>query len=382
MDDSRHPTLQQAVLSAILENAVDAIITIDVKGIIDSANPATEKLFGYKVAELVGKNVNVLMPNPYREQHDGYLKNYVETGFKKIIGIGREVVGQRKDGTTFPMHLAVSEIWIGDRRLFTGIVRDISDLKKVEKQLARMNEELEERVRQRTAELRETQEDLVRSEKFATLGKVSGGIAHEIRNPLNAVKTSAYYLLNSKNATEEKIREHLERIDRQVTSIDNVITALSDVAKLPDANRIPTEISGIVKSALSSIGLPGNIRSKIELEDELPKVLVDENQITIAFKNLIRNARDAMPEGGEITVFASDNQDHIAVHVKDNGIGIAAEQLEKILEPLYTTKARGMGLGLSITRAIVEKNQGDLEVSSQLGQGSRFTIVLEKADSS
>ena len=369
---------RQARLEAILSNAVDSIITIDERGLIDSVNPATLDLFGYQQEELLGKNVKMLMPNPYRDEHDGYLKNYHCSGDKKIIGIGREVIGQRKDGSTFPMHLAVSEIKLGDRRLFTGIVRDISDLKAAEKELEEINEQLEERVKQRTSELRAAQADLVRNEKFATLGKVSGGIAHEIRNPLNAVKTSAYYLLNAKNPNEGKVKEHLERIDRQVSLIDNVVTALSDVAKLPDANLVSTQLAPVLKSAMSSINLSSSVSAALEFPDDVPPVLVDANQIQIAFKNLIRNARDAMPDGGQLTVSATVSDDRVFVHVKDTGTGIAKDQLELILEPLYTTKARGMGLGLSITTSIVEKNQGQLSVESELGEGSCFTIELKR----
>lgn len=369
---------RQLRLEAILENAVDAIITIDEKGLIDSVNPATEKVFGYEATELHGKNIKMLMPSPYRDEHDGYLHNYRTSGIKKIIGIGREVIGQRKDGSVFPMHLAVSEIRNGSCRMFTGIVRDISDLKKAEQELAAANERLEDRVKQRTTELREAQADLVRSEKFATLGKVSGGIAHEIRNPLNAVKTSAYYLLNAKKASEEKVREHLERIDRQVSLIDNVVTALSDVAKLPEANLRSTNLPEFLKSAVSSIGLASNVEVKFDFDEVIPEVLVDENQIVIAFKNLIRNARDAMRDGGTITLSGEVQDEHIAFHVTDTGTGIAPDNLDKILEPLFTTKARGMGLGLSITRAIVEKNQGSLAVESELGKGSRFTIKLKR----
>ena len=380
MNDSNEPDIQAAVLAAILENAVDAIINITTRGIIDSVNPAAEVMFGFTAKELIGNNIKMLMPNPDRDQHDQYMANYLTSGKRKIIGIGREVIGRRKDGTTFPMHLAVSEIRVGDRHLFTGIVRDISEQKEAEKRLAEANGLLEDRVRQRTSELRATQADLVRSEKFATLGKVSGGIAHEIRNPLNAVKTSAYYLLNAKSPSEEKTKEHLERIDRQVTMIDNVVTALSDVAKLPDARLKPVELKVVIKSALASLSLPGNIEVALEIEQDLSLVMVDANQFAIVLKNLIRNARDAMPGGGKLTIGASNQEDSVAIYVSDTGVGISREHLSKILEPLFTTKARGMGLGLSISRAIVEKNKGTLSVTSELGEGSTFLITLRRHD--
>ena len=369
-------TEREARLEAILNNAVDSIITIDEMGLIDTVNPATEQVFGYAADELHGKNIKMLMPNPYREEHDGYLENYRGSGIRKIIGIGREVIGQRKDGTTFPMHLAVSEIKVGNRRMFTGIVRDISDLKAAEKELVEMNEQLEDRVKKRTVELRDAQAELVRSEKFATLGKVSGGIAHEIRNPLNAVKTSAYYLLNAKNASDEKVREHLERIDRQVSMIDNVVTALSDVAKLPEADLDAVDLRPVIKSVASSVDMPSNVTVTVDLPDDLPNIMVDASQIVIAFKNLVRNARDAMPDGGLLKITADIAESTVEFHVTDSGTGISPENLQQVLEPLFTTKARGMGLGLSITRAIVEKNQGKLSVESEFGVGSRFTIEL------
>lgn len=378
MNDSDQPSIQTAILAAVLENAVDAIINITPLGMIDSVNPAAEVMFGFSSEELLGSNISVLMPEPYRSQHDGFLANYLSTGQKKIIGVGREVFGQRKDGSTFPMHLAVSEIKVDGRHLFTGIVRDISDLKTAERELAEANERLEDRVRKRTSELRSAQADLVKSEKFATLGKVSGGIAHEIRNPLSAVKTSAYFLLNARNPSEEKVREHLERIDRQVTVIDNVVTALSDVAKLPDAELESTDVAAILRQTVNSVGLPDRIEVDISLGEDIPQVLADENQIVIAFANLIRNARDAMSNGGRLSISATVESDCVLFHIADTGSGIEEANLKKILEPLFTTKARGMGLGLSITQAILEKNKGSLSIQTQLGEGSCFTVNLSR----
>lgn len=368
-------------LEAILENAVDAIITINDRGIVETANRATERLFGYMVSEVVGQNVSMLMPSPYQGEHDQYINNYLETGIKKIIGIGREVVAKRKDGTEFPAHLAVSELGIEGRTLFTGIVRDISDVKAAEWKLAQLNEELEDRVKQRTEELRKVQDELIRSEKLATLGQVSGGIAHEIRNPLNAIKTSAYFLLHAKQASDEKVTEHLNRIDRQVTVIDNVITALSDVARLPDADLSAVDVEKLLRQVSKSTTLPANIRKVFKFASKLPPVLVDENQIPIAFRNLIRNARDAMPDGGELILGAEVIGHYVSAWVADTGVGIPADRLELILEPLYTTKARGMGLGLAITRAILIRNNCELEVHSEEGKGSQFTIQIPIAKS-
>lgn len=501
MEERPAASFERARLEAILRTAVDAIITIDERGIVQSANPATERLFGYAPSEIVGHNVSMLMPAPFREEHDHYLHQYLNTGQQKIIGIGREVAGLHRDGSTFPIHLAVSETTVDGRRLFTGIIRDLSALKSAEaeqlalggilenslneiyifdavslnflrvnrgarenlgfemdelermtpvsikpeftqarfletlqplregareqltietvhqrkdgtrydvevhlqmariqdrqvfvaiavdttirkeldRERARINEELEQRVRERTAQLHEAQANLVRQEKLATLGQVSGGIAHEIRNPLNAVKTSAYYLLHATNPPPEKTAEHLARIDRQVSLIDNVITALSDVAKLPDAAHEPLSLPTCLGEVAHSISCPANVEIDLRLPADLPLVLADPHQLPIAFKNLIRNARDAMPNGGVIAITADARDGHVHVRIRDEGVGIPAEDLPHIMEPLFSTKARGMGLGLAITKAIVEKNLGTIQAESQLGMGSTFIVRLSQS---
>jgi two-component system sensor kinase FixL len=230
-------------------------------------------------------------------------------------------------------------------------------------------------VAERTRELHDAQAELVMKEKLATLGQVSGGIAHEIRNPLNAVKTSIYYLMHAKHRSPEKTTEHLERIDRQVTLIDNVITALSDVARMPEPNRIPVRVEDLVLSIVNEVGLPVNIEVTIDIPLDL-FVLADEHQIPIVLRNIVRNARDAMPEGGTLEITASEETNKIRVNVCDSGTGIPPGQVQHIMEPLYSTKARGMGLGLAISRAIVDKNGGELIVESEIGVGSTFTVIL------
>ena len=366
-------------LQAILQNAVDAIITIDEEGIIQSANPATTNLFQYQPEELLGQNINLLMPSPYREEHDQYIQNYIRSGVPRIIGGGREVVGRRKDGSTFPMHLAVSELTDCGRRFFTGIVRDITDLKIAQKRLAELNSELEARVRKRTDELRHAQAQLVEKEKLATLGQVAGGIAHEIRNPLNAIKTAAYYLLNADQVEEEKQKECLNRIDRQVSTIANVVTALSDVARLPEARLIQLSVHEIIQAALQEVTLPPEVSVQLDLPADLPQVMADNRQIPIVFRNLLCNARDAMPTGGIITISARADNDRVAISVRDTGIGIADDDLNRIIEPLYSTKARGMGLGLAICKVVLEKSGGILEIESEVGKGSTFTVQVPAA---
>lgn len=371
----------QALLATILATAVDAIIVIDKWGTIQVVNDSTLRMFGYAKDELIRHNVKMLMPSPDHEQHDGYLRNYMDTGQAQIIGIGREVLARRKDGSTFPVHLSVNEVGTPDGRLFAGILHDITALKQTQQRLASLNDQLEEQVRERTEQLRAAQSDLVKAEKLATLGQVAGGIAHEIRNPLSVIRTSTFFLKRAKNAPDAKVKEHLERIERQVSLVDNVVTALADVARLPEPKVCECDIGSVIADVLQATNLPPEISVERFLPADLPAAKIDPNQVAIVFRNLFQNARDAMPDGGTLWVRAqcqesSRQESSLTVNVRDSGAGIAAENLERILEPLYSTKARGMGLGLAICVAILEKNGGRLGVQSELGVGTTFEVHL------
>jgi signal transduction histidine kinase len=218
-----------------------------------------------------------------------------------------------------------------------------------------------------------------RSERLAAIGQVSAGVAHELRNPLNVVKTSVYYLLNARNPTPQKTAEHLERIGKHVDLADGVITALSRFAKLPAPELCPCPAEQCVRDALEVNALSAAIAVTLVFPPDLPSLLVDRDQARIVFGNLIRNARDAMPNGGTLTFTGRAAGDFVEVDVTDSGAGIAPELLGRIMEPLYSTKARGLGLGLSIARAILDKSGGGLRVSSTPGQGSTFTVRLRAA---
>jgi signal transduction histidine kinase len=214
------------------------------------------------------------------------------------------------------------------------------------------------------------------SERLATIGQISGGVAHELRNPLNVIKTSVYYLVNAKSPTPEKTAEHLARIQRQVDVADGVTTALSDFAKMPVPQFQPFPLAACLADALETASLPSKIRVSIDCPDDLPPVLGDQKQLTIVFGNLIRNARDAMPDGGDLSITAMPRGASVEVAVADTGVGIREEDLDRILEPLFSTKARGIGLGLAITRAILDKHKAELSIKSQPSKGSTFTVRL------
>ena len=215
-----------------------------------------------------------------------------------------------------------------------------------------------------------------RIEQLAAIGQVSGGVAHELRNPLNVIRTSIYYLLHTRELSAKKQREHLTRIDRQVKQADGVITALTGFAKLPVPDMRLFSIPECLDESLEAVSFPKTIQVGVQSSDGLPAAVADQRQIQIVFANLLQNAGDAMPNGGELNIRADHGDGMIHVDVADSGHGIPSSDLGRILEPFYTTKTRGIGLGLAIARAIMEKNQGQLSVSSELNRGSTFTVRL------
>jgi signal transduction histidine kinase len=214
---------------------------------------------------------------------------------------------------------------------------------------------------------------------LAAIGKVSGGIAHELRNPLNVIKTSVYYLLNAKNPTPEKTAEHLKRVEQQVGLADRVITTLVNFARLPVPDLQPMSISDCIEQAMQTSQMPSNIETELRIPENLPPVIADADQIRIVFSNLIRNARDAMPGDGRLTIVGRATGSHVEVDIIDTGHGISPEHMVQIQEPLFSTKSRGLGLGLAIARSILDKNKGSLRVASEPDRGSTFTVQLPVA---
>lgn len=220
---------------------------------------------------------------------------------------------------------------------------------------------------------------LQRSERFAALGQVTGGIAHEMRNPLNVIKTSVYYLQNARQVTPEKSAEHLRRIGKQVEVADNVISALSSFTKTPQSTARAFSAEGCVRRAIEDALLPSSIAVEVAAPPDLPEAMGDDDQIRIVLANLVHNARDAMPQGGKLTVTLGQADGHINFTVADTGHGIPQEILHQVMEPFFTTKARGIGLGLAISRSIVERNRGTLSVTSPPQSGATFLLRLPTA---
>jgi two-component system, NtrC family, sensor kinase len=218
------------------------------------------------------------------------------------------------------------------------------------------------------------------NERLVTIGQVAGGVAHEIRNPLNVIKTSVYFLLHAKNPSPEKMATHMSRIERQVGIADDVVTALTNFARMATPEMKPLEIGPFLAEVLELNPVGDRIAAQLELPQDVSPILGDEQQLRIVFGNLIRNARDAMSSGGSLTITAQHRGNEVEFAVTDTGSGIPREDLGKIMEPLYSTKARGIGLGLAISRAIVEKHNGKIDIASELGRGTTIFVRLPAAE--
>lgn len=259
---------------------------------------------------------------------------------------------------------ALGQTWQGDRDSL--LVTIISLNKLIDLDLAKIEDayQAEHLARQQ------------RHDRLAAIGQVAGGVAHELRNPLNVVKTSVYYLLHARNASPEKTVEHLRRIEQHIGVANGVITTLSNFAKMPVPSQHPFSLETCVQEALEVNPVGDNIQVNLDFPASLPRALGDVDQLRIVFANLIRNARDAMPDGGTLTIHGRLLGNEVETAVTDTGLGITPENLNRIMEPLYSTKARGLGLGLALSRAILDKNKGSLQAKSQLETGSTFTVRL------
>jgi two-component system sensor kinase FixL len=364
---------------AVLEAAADAIITIDAVGIIQSFNPAAERMFGYRAEEVIGWNVHLLMPAPYRHQHDDYLSRYLRTGEKRIIGIGREVQALRKNGRVFPIELAVSEVCTPGMHHFTGIIRDISERK-----------ESERRLRQREEEARQHRERLVHVGRLSTLGELAAGIAHEINQPLTAIAAYANAcrrLLELGSADPAELVGTLDKISNQAQRAGRVIQRLRDMVRKRDSRREACELNRLIRDTLVLAEPDARLHNygiTTDLVQRSLPVVVDPVQIQQVLLNLIRNGMDAMLEGrvehGDIRVGTRLLDTETAeVRVGDQGIGIPAERRDRLFTPFFTTKPQGIGLGLSISRSIVTAHGGRLDCRANPERGVTMCFTLPMA---
>jgi two-component system sensor kinase FixL len=349
---------------SIVDHVIDAIITIDEHGTVESYNPAAEKIFVYSGHEFFGKNFKVLMPEPFHGEHDGYLDNYMHTGKPKIIGIGREVVGRRKDGSTFPMDLAVSEFHLGQRRYFTGIVRDISERKKAEVKLL-----------QTAQELARSNLDL---EQFAYVA------SHDLQEPLRAVAGCVQVLRKRyqgqlDDRADELIAHTVDGVSRMQTLIDDLLT-YSRVSTRGKAFE-PCDCGAVLDQALANLEVAIKEAGAIVTRDALPVVNADAAQLTHLFQNLLSNAiKFRSPQAPKIHVGLRHDGNNWVFAVTDNGIGIQPDYFERIFVIFQRLHTRieypGTGIGLAVCKKIVERHGGRIWVEAEPGQGSTFFFTI------
>jgi signal transduction histidine kinase len=309
--------------------------------------------------------IRELVRGPYDE---AYVERRWKVGWRHVeIGLDQVYTNVALARLRRGLLRVLEEHWTSDRDELLGTRRALNTLMDLDLAIIEDAYQTEHLLRQQ------------RVERLAAIGQVAGGVAHELRNPLNVVRTSVYYLLNARNPTPAKTAEHLQRIEKHVQMADGVITVLSSFAKMPVPNLRPLPVEQCVREALEMAPIPEGIRVIIDCPPTLPAALADADQVRIVLSNLIRNARDAMPKEGQLHITGHRENDSVAIAVRDTGVGIAPENLRRILEPLYSTKARGLGLGLAIARAILDKNKGSLWVESELGRGSTFTVRLSAA---
>jgi len=361
---------RQAQLQSILDTVPEAMVVIDERGIMRSFSATAERLFGWSATEVIGRNVSILMPAPYREEHDNYLQRYRKTGERRIIGIGRIVVGERKDGSTFPMELAVGEAKVGRDRFFTGFVRDLTERRSQERRM------------------QELQSELVHVSRLTAMGEMASSLAHELNQPLSAITSylrGASTLLKAEQVDKVRIREALDRSADQALRAGDVIKRLREFVAKGGTDQSIEEPATLLEEA-AALALVGareqGVRVSLRCDRDLPEVMVDKIQIQQIALNLIRNAIEAMETTSrrELTIGVSRKQEFAFFFVADTGTGIAPEIAQQLFQPFVTSKASGMGVGLSICRTIIEAHGGRITARPNDGGGTVFEFTLPFAE--
>ncbi|MGZ2376215.1 two-component system sensor kinase FixL [Sinorhizobium medicae] len=359
---------RDAHLRSILDTVPDATVVSATDGTIVSFNAAAVRQFGYAEDEVIGQNLRILMPEPYRHEHDGYLQRYMATGEKRIIGIDRVVSGQRKDGSTFPMKLAVGEMRSGGERFFTGFIRDLTERE------------------ESAARLEQIQDELARLARLNEMGEMASTLAHELNQPLSAIANYSHgctrLLRDMDDAVATRMREALEEVASQSLRAGQIIKHLREFVTNGETEKAPEDIRKLVgeSAALALVGSrEQGVRTVFEYLPDAEMVMVDRIQVQQVLINLMRNAIEAMRhvDRRELTIRTMPaDPGEIAVVVEDSGGGIPEEVAGQLFKPFVTTKASGMGIGLSISKRIVEAHGGEMTVSKNAAGGATFRFTL------
>jgi len=363
---------REAHLQSVLDTIPDAMIVIDAQGLIQSFSATAVRQFGYAADEVIGRNISLLMPSPYREQHDAYLARYLATGERRIIGVGRLVVGQRKNGSTFPMELAVGEMRAGPRRFFTGFVRDLTERQETQKRL------------------QDLQSELIFMGRFTALGEMASTLAHELNQPLTAATlylNGARRLLDG-GRTEDRaqMRTAIEEAAAQIMRAGQIIKRLREFVARGDSERLKENLPKLIEEACA-LALVGaretGVHVSFAFDPRAQFVLADKVQVQQVLLNLVRNAIEAMQDRPvrELSISAQRlDEEMVRVDVADTGTGIEPEIAKNLFQPFVTSKKTGMGVGLSISRTIVEAHGGHIWAEPRAGGGTVFHMTLRSSD--
>ena len=364
---------REAHLRSILETAPDALIVIDEKGQMLSFSASAERMFGYSEEEVLGENVSILMPSPDRERHDGYLLRYMRTGERRIIGIGRLLTARHRDGATFPIELSVGEARIGEDRVFTGFIRDLTERQQAE------------------LRIHDLQSVLAHVQRVSEMGTLATSLAHELNQPLTAianyVETANDLLENPDAEAIAIVREALAESAAQSVRAGQIVRRLRDFVARGETERRIESLQRLVTEA-SALALVGagehNLEVDVRLDPAGDKVLVDRIQIQQVVLNLIRNAIEAMAESPVRRLLISSQKEpggFVQVTVADSGPGLSDDVAEHLFEPFRSTKAAGMGLGLSISATIISAHGGRIWAEPSTPGGTAFHFTIYDADS-
>lgn len=353
-----------ALFRALIATSVDGIMVIDERGTVLVYSDACARLFGYEASEVLGNNVRMLMPEPYHGEHNDYLARYRATGEKHIIGIGRDVTGRRKDGGTFPMYLSVGEGALDGKRIFVGIVHDISSDK------------------ERDRRIQELQEGLLHATRLTAMGQLSSAIAHELNQPLGAVMAymgAMQRLLDAPAPPLDALKDAAAHAARDADRAGQIIRRLRAFVEKRETVRAPERLGPLVTEAvdLASPGLR-EIAVTAHISASLPQLNLDRIQIQQVLVNLLRNASEALADvpKPEIAITAERADDMVLLSVRDNGPGIPAAIAARLFEPFVSGKSNGMGMGLNICRTIVEAHEGHIRAENSPQGGTVFHIRL------
>ncbi|WP_340264833.1 sensor histidine kinase [Sphingobium mellinum] len=368
----RDHRLEQALLGSILATVPDALIVIDMAGRIVSFSTAAQRMFQYAASDVLGENISMLMPSPDRERHNGYIRHYLDTGEKRIIGIGRLTSARRRDGSIFPIELSVGEVRNEGRRLFTGFIRDLTERQQTERRVA------------------DLQAELAHASRVMAMGTLASALAHELNQPLTAIANyleAGRDMLDSGGPVDrELLREAMEESAAQALRAGEIIRSLREFIKRGDTIRQPTPLRALLAegAALAFIGVDSRgIDMDISVDRRVDKVLVNRVQLQQVIINLVKNAVEAMADSRArilrlSAVPAGDGR--VEVIVADSGPGLAPAMSRTLFVPFSTTKATGMGVGLSISQTIIEGHGGRIWAEPSQWGGTAFHFTLDPAD--